>query len=293
MTTPSSTYATRQTALAEAVRWASEQDAASAADVVKAAGEFDAFVAGAPVVRERRTLAELYDNVQWDDPQWRSDFLTGIVDSVVGGLRSPRLLKIIGNVAELSGFDRALVKGVRDLEVTSINRSDGPSTSAAPVTIDRNWKLDQAIFEIAPRLMPEFKAAFHEDEIRMKTPEQLDEFVLTLIVDARKTLDDWIIGAVRGLLQSANHTLDPEAWDFLDDDFAPVVPFRFEFVCFDGWRAKEWVEEGGEWWHFWIKGKFGAAVFKPVGPDGMFSGIAGPVPEPEQTAQPGDEAPGG
>lgn len=281
----------RRIALDQGVQWALSAGAQGGkneiSDVVKAADEFHTFLVGAPVSRGPRPLAELYDNVQWDDPQWRQEFLIGVTDSIVGGLRIPRWLEAVGNVAESSG--PAIVKGVRDLEATSIERSDDPTSSSAPVAIERTWRVDQPVYEIAPRLTPEFKTKVHEDEILSKTPPELEEFMLALIGDARKTLDDWILGAVIGLLDSVGYDLDPEvvARHLLDIELlAPVVPFRFEFVRFDGWRAKEWMEEGGEYWHLWIKGKFGAAVFKPVGPDGMLSGLADPPSKSEQLAQP-------
>lgn len=276
-TTPgNSNYETRQQALEQAVRWTTgagrDEGHGGFADARKAAEEFDAFLAGAPVAREPKTLAELCDDIQWDDAQWRSDFLRAILESVTGRLRAPGIIKAIGNLTEISDLDaygrarRAGVKGVQDLEITSINRSDEPTSSSAPVAIDRIWKFDAKIYEIAPRLTPEFKTRVHEDELRSKTAVQLEEFVMALVVDARNTLDDWILGAVRALLQSVGHDLDlgHPAFEFLDPDFsAVVVPFRFEFVRFDGWRGKEWMEEGGEYWNLWIKGKFGAAVFKP------------------------------
>lgn len=272
----------RQIALDQGVRWAVDAGIPnnSAADAVKAAEEFHTFLVGAPVSRGPRPLGELYDDVQWDDPQWRKEFLIGLTASIVDGLRSPRLFEAIGNVVEPAGLERRLVKGVFGLEATSISRSDDPTSSDAPVAVVRTWRLDQSVYEIAPTLVPEFKTQIHEGEILSKTPVELEAFISDMIVDARKTLDDWIMGAVRGLLDAVGHTLDPDTWDFLDQDFAPVVPFRFEFVRFDGWRAKEWTEEGGEHWHLWIKGKFGAAVFKPTA--GMLSGIPGPMPDPSE-----------
>lgn len=226
-------------------------------DAVKAAKRFEAFLNGEEAMTDPRSLDELAADIEWDDAQWHADFLRTIANAIAEGLESPAILEHIGGFQTVGSGERADVKGVRGLDALWLSASDqfSSSTEAHVPNIDQ-LRMDTNVFELVGALRIDYTTARHEDLIRPCEPGALIAFVSELVTDAIGEIDRTTLHAVDALLTAAGYAADGgRRWD-------AVPPFRVEFVCFDGWRAKEWVEEGGEQWHLWLKSTLGGAVFK-------------------------------
>lgn len=247
----------RQIALDQGVRWVvnAGRDTGDGgyADAVKAAERFHAFLAGETTTPPPKSLDELAAKIQWDDPLWRRDFLGVILDSVTEGLAYPAIVEAMSNLSPTDKFEPVFIKGVAGLEVHSLSKQAiyTPAIDTPLVAIDI-FHTKPSVVEIAPALALEYQGQWHEDLVRSFEPGALRGFVESLVATAIQKIDGDALQAIDALLGSAG---------FTRGGLETVPPFRVEFVHFGGWKAKDWVEDGGELWHVWLKTKLGGAAF--------------------------------